>query len=69
MQDPSIPLFFLKKDLRPGARMKLQFETTAPATAFVFQTLVNSTPFSSEKLVEVTSRLAMDPISAEVEMM
>ncbi|KAI3917389.1 hypothetical protein MKW98_027308 [Papaver atlanticum] len=50
-------LFFLEKDLYPGAKMNLHFVvSTASGTAFLPRNLAKVTPFSSSKLPEILNQ-------------
>ncbi|MQL81205.1 hypothetical protein Taro_013683 [Colocasia esculenta] len=63
--DPNASLFFLEKDLHPGAKMMLHFTRTAPAAAFVPRAVADSIPFSSKKLPEILTRFSLKPNSME----
>ncbi|KAI3881023.1 hypothetical protein MKX03_037601 [Papaver bracteatum] len=59
-------LFFLEKDLYPGAKMNLHFVvSTASGTTFLPRNLAKVTPFSSNKLPEILNQFAISPNSEE----
>ncbi|KAI3917385.1 hypothetical protein MKW98_027304 [Papaver atlanticum] len=67
--NPGASLFFLEKDLHPGAKMNLQFvASTASGTTFLPQKLAKVTPFSSDKLPEILIKFAINSKSEEAEL-
>ncbi|KAI3881021.1 hypothetical protein MKX03_037599 [Papaver bracteatum] len=61
-------LFFLEKDLYPGAKMKVHFVIGTPSgTAFLPKNLAKVTPFSSSKLPEILNQFAINPKSNKAE--
>ncbi|KAI3881024.1 hypothetical protein MKX03_037602 [Papaver bracteatum] len=59
-------LFFLEKDLYPGAKMNLHFVvTTDSGTTFLPKKLAKVTPFSSSKLPEILNQFAISPNTEE----
>ncbi|XP_073116457.1 BURP domain-containing protein 6-like [Elaeis guineensis] len=69
IQDPSVTLFFLEKDLHPGAKMTLHFIRTTTGATLLPRRAADSIPFSSAKLPEILSRLSIAPNSMEAEVM
>ncbi|XP_008795038.2 BURP domain-containing protein 5-like [Phoenix dactylifera] len=66
LQFPSDPtLFFLEKDLHPGAGMNpgLSFTRTLSGAAFIPRAQADGIPFSSDKLLEILHRLNVLPNS------
>ncbi|KAI3962070.1 hypothetical protein MKW92_034083 [Papaver armeniacum] len=67
--NPGASLFFLEKDLHPGAKMNLQFvASTASGTTFLPQNLGKVTPFSSDKLPEILIKFAINSKSEEADL-
>ncbi|KAI3986888.1 hypothetical protein MKX01_014589 [Papaver californicum] len=67
-KSPGASLFFLEKDLYPGAKMNLHFVVSTPrGTTFLSQKLAKVTPFSSNKLPEILNQFSISPKSEEVE--
>ncbi|XP_026431764.1 BURP domain protein RD22-like isoform X2 [Papaver somniferum] len=67
--NPGVSLFFLEKDLHPGAKMNLQFVvSTASGTTFLPQKLAKVTPLSSDKLQEILNQFAINSKSKEAEL-
>lgn len=68
--DPTIALFFLEKDLKPGTKMTLDF-TPSPsaAAAFISRQEAKSVPFASAELPQILNRFSIDPNSAKAESM
>ncbi|KAI3881019.1 hypothetical protein MKX03_037597 [Papaver bracteatum] len=61
-------LFFLEKDLYPGAKMDVHFVIGTPSgTAFLPKNLAKVTPFSSSKLPEILNQFAINPKSNKAE--
>ncbi|KAI3917394.1 hypothetical protein MKW98_027313 [Papaver atlanticum] len=68
LNSPGASLFFLEKDLHPGAEMNLHFVvSTASGTTFLPQKLAKVTPFSSNKLPQILDQFAINPKSEEAE--
>ncbi|RZR91749.1 hypothetical protein BHM03_00019930 [Ensete ventricosum] len=63
--DPNVALFFLEKDLHPGAKMKLHFTETISGSSFLPRRAADSIPFSSTRLREILDRFSVEPNSAE----
>ncbi|XP_009416720.2 BURP domain-containing protein 3-like [Musa acuminata AAA Group] len=63
--DPNVALFFLEKDLHPGAKMKLHFTNTISGASFLPRRAADSIPFSSTRLREILDRFSVEPNSAE----
>ncbi|XP_072968373.1 BURP domain-containing protein 3-like [Typha angustifolia] len=66
-EDPNVALFFLEKDLHPGAKMTLHFTKTTSSSAFIPRTAANSIPFSSAKLPQILNYFSIQPNSIEAE--
>lgn len=69
IQDPSLTIFFLEKDLHPGANMTLHFIRPTTGATFLPRQAADSIPFSSTRLPEILSRLSITPNSIEAEAM
>ncbi|XP_073116459.1 BURP domain-containing protein 6-like isoform X1 [Elaeis guineensis] len=69
IQDPSVTVFFLEKDLHPGANMTFHFTRTTTGATLLPRELADSIPFSSAKLPEILSRLSIAPDSVQAETM
>ncbi|KAI3881017.1 hypothetical protein MKX03_037595 [Papaver bracteatum] len=68
LNTPGASLFFLEKDLHPGAKMNLHFfVSTESGTTFLPQKLSKVTPFSSNKLPQILDQFAINPNSEEAE--
>ncbi|OAY83010.1 BURP domain-containing protein 3 [Ananas comosus] len=67
--DPSVALFFLEKDLRPGKKMTLHFPEVASGPAFLPRKEADAIPLSVEKLPEVLGRFGIQPDSVEARWM
>ncbi|XP_073116451.1 BURP domain-containing protein 6 isoform X2 [Elaeis guineensis] len=67
--DPSVTVFFLEKDLHPGAKMTLHFIRTVAGATLLPRQAADSIPFSSAKLPEILSRLSITPYSMEAKAM
>ncbi|KAM0933182.1 putative BURP domain-containing protein [Dioscorea sansibarensis] len=67
--DPNAALFFLEKDLHPGAKMKTNFNFTyynnQATTFFVSRHKADSIPFSSSKLHQILTGLSIEPGSMD----
>ncbi|KAI3967533.1 hypothetical protein MKW92_009233 [Papaver armeniacum] len=69
MDSPGASLFFLEKDLYPGAKMNLHFVVGTPSgTTFLPKSLAEVTPFSSNKLPEILNQFAISQKSEEAEL-
>nr|XP_010925834.1 BURP domain-containing protein 6-like [Elaeis guineensis] len=69
IQDPSEAVYFLEKDLHPGARMTFHFIRTITGATLLPRQAADSIPFSSAKLPEILSRLSITPNSIEAQAM
>ncbi|KAJ0986310.1 hypothetical protein J5N97_004666 [Dioscorea zingiberensis] len=67
--DPNVSLFFLKKDLSPGAQLDLRFIKTTSGSSFISRSQANTIPFSSNKLPEILTRFQVEPSSVEAQAM
>ncbi|KAJ0986313.1 hypothetical protein J5N97_004669 [Dioscorea zingiberensis] len=67
--DPNVALFFLEKDLSPGAKLNLRFTKTTSGSPFISRSKANTIPFSSNKLPEILTRFQVEPSSVEAEAM
>lgn len=67
--DPTVALFFLEKNLKPGTQLTLDFTRSTSGAAFVSRQEANSIPFSSAKLPEILRRFSIEPSSVEAESM
>nr|CAD1838689.1 unnamed protein product [Ananas comosus var. bracteatus] len=67
--DPSVALFFLEKDLRPGKKMTPHFPEIASGPAFLPQKEADAIPLSVEKLPKVLGRFGIQPDSVEARWM
>ncbi|OAY67177.1 BURP domain-containing protein 3, partial [Ananas comosus] len=67
--DPSMALFFLEKDLRPGKKMTLHFPEVASGPAFLPRKEADAIPLSVEKLPKVLGRFGIQPDSVEARWM
>lgn len=65
----TVALFFQEKDLKPGTKMNLQFTKTTLGAPLLPRKVVESIPFSSEKMPEILSRFDVAPKSKEAEIM
>lgn len=63
--DPNVALFFLEKDLRPGAKMNLHFTETTSGATFLPRQEADSIPFSSSKLPAILHQLSIESDSDE----
>ncbi|KAI3967569.1 hypothetical protein MKW92_009269 [Papaver armeniacum] len=69
MDSPGASLFFLEKDLYPGAKMNLHFVVGTPSgTTFLPKSLAEVIPFSSNKLPEILNQFAISQKSEEAEL-
>ncbi|KAJ4828244.1 hypothetical protein Tsubulata_033865, partial [Turnera subulata] len=60
-------IFYLYNDLHPGIKMTLLFTNAGNKVGFLPRELAESTPFSTDKLPEILARFAIDPKSADAE--
>ncbi|XP_010924753.2 BURP domain-containing protein 3 [Elaeis guineensis] len=67
--DPNVALFFLEKDLRPGAKMNLHFTQTNSGATFLPRQEADSIPFSSSKLPAILHQFSIESDSIEAEAM
>ncbi|KAG1367749.1 BURP domain-containing protein 3 [Cocos nucifera] len=67
--DPNVALFFLEKDLRPGAKMNLHFTQTTSSATFLPRQAAESIPFSSAKLPVILHQLSIESDSVQAEAM
>ncbi|KAI3908471.1 hypothetical protein MKX01_009273 [Papaver californicum] len=68
LDSPGASLFFLEKDLYPGAKINLHFVvSTATGTTFLPQNLAKVAPFFSNKLPEILNQFSINPDSEEAE--
>lgn len=65
--DPNVALFFLEKDIRPGAAMTLLLTKTTPGASFLPRSEADAIPFSSAKLPEILARFAIKAGSPEAD--
>ncbi|XP_077247285.1 BURP domain-containing protein 6-like isoform X2 [Tasmannia lanceolata] len=63
----NVSIFFLKKNLHPGAKMNLHFIKTTPGATFLPRGVAQSIPFSSSKLPDILNKLSISPGSLEAE--
>nr|XP_029117955.1 BURP domain-containing protein 6-like [Elaeis guineensis] len=69
IQDRFATIFFLQKDLLPGANKTIYFIRTSSGTPLLPRRMADSIPFSSSKLPEIFARLSIKPNSVEAESM
>ncbi|KAL1167935.1 hypothetical protein V6Z11_A05G052100 [Gossypium hirsutum] len=67
--DPNVALFFLEKDLHPGATMSLHFTENTEKSAFLPYQTAQKIPFSSNELPEIFNKFSVKPGSVKAEMM
>ncbi|GMI92539.1 RESPONSIVE TO DESICCATION 22 [Hibiscus trionum] len=67
--DPNVALFFLEKDLHPGATMTLHFTETTEKSTFLPYQVSRTIPFSSDKLPEIFTKFSVKPGSDKAETM
>ncbi|XP_052209358.1 BURP domain-containing protein 3 isoform X1 [Diospyros lotus] len=68
--NPTVALFFLEKDMKPGRKMALHFVKSTPTGAtFLPRQVAEKIPFSSDKLPEILNHFSVKPDSAEAEAM
>ncbi|BBN67396.1 BURP domain-containing protein [Prunus dulcis] len=58
-------IFFLEKDMRPGATTNYQFPRNSNTATFLPRESAQSIPFSSNKLSEIFNHFSVKPTSAE----
>ncbi|KAG4144653.1 hypothetical protein ERO13_D05G050600v2 [Gossypium hirsutum] len=68
-EDPNVALFFLEKDMHPGATMSLHFTENTEKSAFLPYQTAQKIPFSSDKLPEIFNKFSVKPGSLKAEMM
>ncbi|XP_039061994.1 BURP domain protein RD22-like isoform X2 [Hibiscus syriacus] len=67
--DPNVALFFLEKDMHPGATMTLHFTETTEKPTFLPYQISQSIPFSSNKLPEILNKFSVKPGTEKAETM
>ncbi|KAE8724477.1 Dehydration-responsive protein RD22 [Hibiscus syriacus] len=67
--DPNVALFFLEKDMHPGATMTLHFNQNTQKSTFLPHQISQTIPFSSDKLPEIFSKFSVKPGSEKAETM
>ncbi|XVF35494.1 hypothetical protein REPUB_Repub18cG0150300 [Reevesia pubescens] len=67
--DPNVALFFLEKDMHPRATMTLHFTENAETVTFLPRQIVQTIPFSSDKMPEILNKFSVKHGSVEAEMM
>ncbi|MQM00591.1 hypothetical protein Taro_033328 [Colocasia esculenta] len=60
-------IFFLEKDLYPGAKRMLHFTRRAPAAAFVPRPVADAIPFTSEYFPHILTSFSIEPNSPKAE--
>ncbi|XP_077232294.1 BURP domain-containing protein 5-like [Tasmannia lanceolata] len=63
----NVAIFFLEKNLHPGAKMDLHFIKTTPGATFLPRGVAQSIPFSSSKLLDILNKFSISPGSLEAE--
>ncbi|ONI12505.1 hypothetical protein PRUPE_4G169000 [Prunus persica] len=61
----NVAIFFLEKDMRPGATTNFQFPRNSNTAAFLSRESAQSIPFSSNKLSEIFNHFSVKPTSVE----
>ncbi|BFG29000.1 hypothetical protein CerSpe_152740 [Prunus speciosa] len=61
----NVAIFFLEKDMRPGATMNFQFLRNSNKATFLPRESAQSIPFSSNKLSEIFNHFSVKPTSVE----
>ncbi|XP_021803319.1 BURP domain protein RD22-like isoform X2 [Prunus avium] len=61
----NVAIFFLEKDMRPGATMNFQFPRNSNTATFLPRESAQSIPFSSNKLSEIFNHFSVKPTSVE----
>ncbi|XP_039004817.1 BURP domain protein RD22-like isoform X1 [Hibiscus syriacus] len=67
--DPNVALFFLEKDMHPGATMTLHFNQNTQKSTFLPYQISQTIPFSSDKLPEIFTKFSVKSGSEEAETM
>ena len=67
--DPSVAMFFLEKDLHHGTKFDLLFTRSSNAATFLPRRIVDSIPFSSNKVKDILNKFSVKPGSNEAEIM
>ncbi|KAA3489973.1 BURP domain protein RD22-like isoform X2 [Gossypium australe] len=67
--DRNVALFFLEKDIHPGATMSLHFTENTEKSAFLPYQTAQKIPFSSDKLPEIFNKFSVKPGSLKAELM
>lgn len=67
-EDPNVALFFLEKDVHPGAKINLHFTKSSNRATFLPRQVAASIPFSSNKLPEILTKFSVTPQSEEADM-
>lgn len=67
--DPNVALFFLEKDLQPGAKLNLFFPKAALVPKFLPRSEADKIPFSSGKFSEIASHFSIERDSQEAQTM
>ncbi|KAL5975885.1 hypothetical protein ACLOJK_020213 [Asimina triloba] len=67
--DPTLTLFFLEKDLHPGAKMSLVFPNTTAGAAFLPRQAADALPFSSDKFKEILRHFSIQQQTPEANAM
>lgn len=62
-------LFFLEKDVNPGSKFQLRFTKMASSSPLISRLQANTIPFSSNKLLEILTRIQVKPTSATASVM
>ncbi|CAL2253819.1 unnamed protein product [Prunus armeniaca] len=61
----NVAIFFLEKDMRPGATTNFQFARNSNTATFLPRKSAQSIPFSSNKLSEIFNHFSVKPTSVE----
>ncbi|GLT67487.1 hypothetical protein SLA2020_397930 [Shorea laevis] len=67
--NPNVALFFLEKNIYPGAKMNLHFTKNAGTATFLPRQVSETIPFSSNKMGEILNRFSVKPGSLEANIM
>ncbi|GMI81436.1 RESPONSIVE TO DESICCATION 22 [Hibiscus trionum] len=67
--NPNVALFFLEKDMHPGATMTLHFTENTQKSTFLPYQISKTIPFSSDKLPEILTKFSVKPGSEKAETM
>ncbi|XP_077219964.1 BURP domain-containing protein 3-like [Tasmannia lanceolata] len=65
--DQYVAIFFLEKNLHPGAKKNLHFTKTTPGATFLPRGVAQYIPFSSSKLPDILNKFSISPGSLEAE--